>query len=154
MGRGLSRTESILVAAVAAEIALLALTVDQFFTVRNAFEVARLSVELGLLAVALTPIVVTGGIDLSVGAILGLSAVVLGAAYRDWQVPILVASGFALVVGAAGGLVNAALISHWGIPPLIVTLGTLSVARGIAEGMTHAAENYSGFPARFLVLGQ
>src|SRR5262245_32657915 len=82
----LSRAESILLAAVAADVALLALTVDQFLTVRNAFEVARLSVELGLLAVALTPIVVTGGIDLSVGAMLGLSAVVLGAAYRDWHV--------------------------------------------------------------------
>jgi rhamnose transport system permease protein len=150
----LSRVESILLAAVAAEIALLALTVDSFFTVRNAFEVARLSVELGLLAVALTPIVVTGGIDLSVGAMLGLSAVVLGAAYRDWHVPIVAAIGLALLVGCVGGLLNAMLISRWGIPPLIVTLGSLSVFRGIAEGMTQAAENYSGFPARFLALGQ
>src|ERR1044071_9895498 len=123
----LSRAESILLAAVVAEIALLALTVDVFFTVRNAFEVARLSVELGLLAVALTPIVVTGGIDLSVGAMLGLSAVVLGAAYRDWHVPIVAAIGLALLVGCAGGLLNAVLISRWGIPPLIVTLGSLSV---------------------------
>src|SRR5438067_1310735 len=84
----LSRNELILLVAVALEVALLALTVDQFLTVRNVFEVARLSVELGLLAVALTPIVVTGGIDLSVGAMLGLSAVVLGAASRDWHVPI------------------------------------------------------------------
>ena len=121
---------------------------------RNAFEVARLSVELGLLAVALTPIIVTGGIDLSVGAMLGLSAVVLGAAYRDWHVPIVAAIGLALLVGCAGGLLNAVLISRWGIPPLIVTLGSLSVFRGIAEGMTQAAENYSGFPARFLALGQ
>src|SRR5215831_9633930 len=92
----LARSETILLVAVAIEIALLASTVDQFFTVRNAFEVARLGVELGLLAVALTPIVVTGGIDLSVGAMLGLSAVVLGAAYRDWHVPMVVAIGLAI----------------------------------------------------------
>jgi rhamnose transport system substrate-binding protein len=150
----LSRAELILIAAVGAEVALLAATVDQFFTVRNAFEIARLSVELGLLAIALTPILVTGGIDLSVGATLGLSAVVLGAAYRDWHVSIGIAVVLALLVGFSGGVLNALLVARLGIPPLIVTLGSLSIFRGLAEGMTHAAENYSGFPARFLALGQ
>src|SRR5437588_12269921 len=103
VSRRLARNEWILFAAVAAEVALLALTVDQFLTVRNVFEVARLSVELGLLAVALTPIVVTGGIDLSVGAMLGLSAVVLGAAYLDWHVPIAGAAVLAIDVGCGSG---------------------------------------------------
>jgi rhamnose transport system substrate-binding protein len=152
--RWLSRGESILLATVAVEVAVLAVTVDQFFTIRNAFEVARLGVELGLLAVALTPILVTGGIDLSIGAMLGLSAVVLGAAYRDWHAPMAVALMLALGVGCAGGALNALLISRLGIPPLIVTLGSLSLFRGLAEGMTHAAENYSGFPSGFLELGQ
>jgi rhamnose transport system permease protein len=65
-----------------------------------------------------------------------------------------VAVMLALAVGCAGGSLNALLIARWGIPPLIVTLGSLSLFRGIAEGMTHAAENYSGFPAGFLALGQ
>jgi len=125
-----------------------------FLTVRNAFEIARLGVELGLLAIALTPIVVTGGIDLSVGALLGLSAVVLGASFRDWHVPLGAAVILALAVGALGGALNALLIAYWEIPPLIVTLGSLSLFRGIAEGITHAAENYSGFPPGFLALGQ
>jgi rhamnose transport system substrate-binding protein len=152
--RRLSRAEVILIAAVGAEVALLAATVDQFFTVRNAFEVARLGVELGLLAIALTPILVTGGIDLSVGATLGLSAVVLGAAYRDWHVSIGLAVALAVAVGLLGGVLNAVLVARLGIPPLIVTLGSLSVFRGLAEGLTRAAENYSGFPASFLALGQ
>src|SRR5689334_6980723 len=109
----LSRAELILAAAVAIEVAVLAATVDQFFTLRNAFEIARSSVELGLLAVALTPILVTGGIDLSVGAMLGLSAVVLGAAYRDWHFSIVAAATLALAVGLCGGLVNAVLIARW-----------------------------------------
>jgi rhamnose transport system permease protein len=55
------------------------------FTAGNFFEVIRFSVELGLLAIALTPVIVTGGIDLSVGSMLGLAAVVFGAAWRDWH---------------------------------------------------------------------
>jgi rhamnose transport system permease protein len=154
VSRYLSRTESILLLAVGLEIAVFAVAAPNFLTVRNGFEIARLGVELGLLAVAMTPIVVTGGIDLSVGALLGLSAVVLGAAYRDWHLPLAVAAALALGVGCIGGALNALLIAYWGIPPLIVTLGSLSLFRGIAEGITHAAENYSGFPAPFLALGQ
>ena len=54
-----------------------------FFTLANAFEVLRLSVEIGLLAVALTPVITTGGIDLSVGSLMGLSAVIFGKLWRD-----------------------------------------------------------------------
>jgi rhamnose transport system substrate-binding protein len=148
------RTESILLASLVVEVAAFSVLAPNFLTVRNAFEIARLGVELGLLAIAMTPIVVTGGIDLSVGALLGLSAVVLGAAFRDWQLPLAAAVVLALAVGAAGGALNALLIARWQIPPLIVTLGSLSLFRGIAEGLTQAAQNYSGFPPAFLALGQ
>ena len=148
------RTESILLLVLVLEVALFGALAPNFLTVRNAFEIARLGVELGLLAIAMTPIVVTGGIDLSVGALLGLSAVVLGAAFRDWHLPLSVAVMLAVGVGALGGALNAWLIAHWQIPPLIVTLGSLSLFRGIAEGITQAAENYSGFPSGFLALGQ
>ena len=59
-----------------------------FFTLDNFFEILRLSVELGLLAIALTPVIVSGGIDLSVGSMMGLAAVLFGAAYHDWGLPI------------------------------------------------------------------
>ena len=64
----------------ACEVAVFAAIAPNFFTVANLFEVTRLSVEVGLLAVAMTPVLVTGGIDLSVGAMMGLSAVIFGAA--------------------------------------------------------------------------
>jgi rhamnose transport system substrate-binding protein len=143
-----------LVLAVLCEIALFAAVAPNFFTVGNFFEVTRLSVELGLLAVALTPVIIAGGIDLSVGAMLGLSAVVFGAAHKDFGAPIPLAALAALSVGAAGGALNALLIARLDIPPLIVTLGSLSLFRGIAEGITHAATNYTGFPRSFLALGQ
>jgi rhamnose transport system substrate-binding protein/rhamnose transport system permease protein len=140
--------------ALVCEIALFAVVAPNFFSVGNFFEVTRLSVELGLLAVALTPVIIGGGIDLSVGAMLGLSAVVFGAASKDFGVPLPVAAIAALLVGAAGGGLNALLISRFEIPPLIVTLGSLSLFRGVAEGITHAATNYTGFPRGFLALGQ
>ena len=79
--------EWVLLVALAAEIALFAAIAPNFFTLGNFFEITRLSVELGLLAIALTPVIVTGGIDLSVGSMMGLAAVVFGAACRDWGLP-------------------------------------------------------------------
>jgi rhamnose transport system substrate-binding protein len=136
------------------EIAVFSLIAERFFTVGNLFEVLRFSVELGLLAVALTPILITGGIDLSVGSMMGLSAVVFGAAARDWGLPLPVAALLAVATGLAGGALNATLITRLRLPPLIVTLGSFSLFRGIAEAMTRGSVNYSGFDARFLALGQ
>ncbi len=146
--------EWILLLALSAEIALFSVLGQNFFTVGNFFEITRFSVELGLLAIALTPILVSGGIDLSVGAMMGLAAVIFGAASQDWLLPIPAAAALAVLAGALGGGLNALLISRLSLPPLIVTLGTFSLFRGIAEGITHAAVNYTGFPASFLFLGQ
>src|SRR5215813_15405763 len=70
------------------ETAVFAFIGDNFFTGANGFEVMRLSVEVGLLAMALTPVIITGGIDLSVGSMMGLSAVVCGWMWRDVGLPI------------------------------------------------------------------
>ena len=77
--------EWILALALVAEVTFFSVVAHNFFTVANFFEITRLSIELGLLAVALTPVIVSGGIDLSVGSMMGLSAVVFGAAVRDWH---------------------------------------------------------------------
>jgi rhamnose transport system substrate-binding protein len=146
--------EWILLLALAAEIALFSAIAQNFFTLGNFFEVTRLSVELGLLAVALTPVIISGGIDLSVGSMMGLAAVVFGAAYQDWHLPLPAAAALAMAVGCAGGALNAWLIARLDIPPLIVTLGTLSLFRGLAEGLTQGAVNYTNFPPGFLALGQ
>jgi ribose/xylose/arabinose/galactoside ABC-type transport system permease subunit/ABC-type sugar transport system substrate-binding protein len=150
----LSRGEWILFAALGAEVGLFAAIAHNFFTLENFFEVLRLSVELGLLAIALTPVIVSGGIDLSVGSMMGLAAVLFGAAYRDWGFPLAGAATVALLAGCTGGALNALLIAYFNIPPLIVTLGTFSLFRGIAEGLTRGSVNYTDFPPGFLALGQ
>ena len=136
------------------ECVVFSLTGDNFLTSANAFEVSRLGVELGLLALALTPVIITGGIDLSVGAMMALSAVVLGGLWRDAQLPLPLAAGVALALGLVGGGLNAVLIARLKLPPLIVTLGSFSLFRGIAEGLTRGIENYTGFSPEFLFLGQ
>lgn len=140
--------------ALAIEFAVFSVVGENFLTVANCFEIVRLSVELGLLAIALTPVLITGGIDLSVGSMMGLAAVLFGAAYHDWGLPLIGAVCVALLAGAAGGMLNATLIARLNLPPLIVTLGTFSMFRGIAEGITRGAVNYSDFPAWYLYGGQ
>jgi rhamnose transport system permease protein len=146
--------ELALLAVLAAECAVFSLTGSHFLSRANAFEVARLGVEVGLLALALTPVIVTGGIDLSVGSMMGLAAVVLGALWRDAHWPIAAAALAALATGLLGGALNAAMIARLGFPPLIVTLGTFSLFRGMAEGLTRGIENYAGLPPAFLFWGQ
>ena len=95
--------EKALAGLLAVEIALFGITGENFFTRANAFEIARLAVELGLLALALTPVIVTGGIDLSVGSMMGLAAVVFGSLWRDHHLGIAMAAACALAAGENEG---------------------------------------------------
>jgi rhamnose transport system permease protein len=152
--RAFPNGEWILMGGLALELAIFSALAPSFVTLANFFEVVRLSVELGLLALALTPVMITGGIDLSVGSMMGLAAVVFGATWRDGGLPIGAAALVAILLGLAGGALNALLITLLDIPPIIVTLGSFSMFRGIAEGITHGAVNYTDFPQSFLMLGQ
>ena len=146
--------EWVLLVVLLIECSVFSVTGNNFLSTSNAFEITRLSVEVGLLALALTPIIISGGIDLSVGSMMGLAAVVMGALWRDAHLPIALAIAVALFVGLLGGALNAVMIARLRFPPLIVTLGTFSLFRGMAEGLTRGIENYSGFSPRFLFLGQ
>ena len=144
----------ILLAVLAAEVAVFGLIGTNFLTLDNAFQLPRLVVELGLLALALTPVILTGGIDLSVGSLLGLCAVLFGKLWRDAGLPPVAAALVTLAFGAAAGGLNGLLITRGRIPPLIVTLGTFSLFRGVAEGITGGKDTFTNFPPGFLWLGQ
>jgi hypothetical protein len=135
------------------EFVVFSFTGHNFLTLENAQQIPQQNVELGLLALAMTPVIVTGGIDLSVGSLLGLCAVLFGKLWRDAHMPIEFAAACAVVIGMIGGLINALLITRINIPPLIVTLGTYSLYRGIAEGITGGSDNFTNFPAAFLNFG-
>src|SRR4051812_32211780 len=80
--------EWVLLVVLIIECGIFSLTGNNFLTGSNAFEVTRLSVEIGLLALALTPVIITGGIDLSVGSMMGLAAVLMGMLWRDAHLPL------------------------------------------------------------------
>ena len=146
--------EGVLLALIVAEYVVFSLTGRNFWGLHNTGEMVRLVAEIGLLALAMTPVIVTGGIDLSVGSLMGLSAVLFGKMWRDGGMPIAVAALATLGIGALAGGLNAALITRLRIPALIVTLGTFSLFRGLAEGVTSATANFTNFPESFLFLGQ
>ncbi len=117
----------------AALLACLALTVitDTFATERNIFNVTRNFAFVAIIAIGMTTVIASGGIDLSVGASVVLSAVVIGATMEAGY-PIWAAGMFALGAALLVGLVNGFLIAYVGMPPFVVTLGMLSFARSMA----------------------
>ena len=125
-----------------------------FGTVDRQIDILRHSCEIGLLALALTPVILTAGIDLSVGATLGLCAIVFGKLWHDGGLSLPLAGALTLVAGALAGSVNGGLITRLKLPPLIVTLGTYSLFRGLAEAITHGSVTYTDFPTSFLFIGQ
>ena len=126
---------------------------DAFFTTRNLLNQGRLLSEVGLVALPMTFIIITGGIDLSVGSILGLCAVLLGVLWQVVGVPLGVVLLLVLLVGVLAGLFNALLIVRVGVPPLIMTLATLALYRGLAQGISQA-RSVTGYPEWFFFFGQ
>ena len=109
--------------------------------------------EVGLVALAMTFVIVTGGIDLSVGSILGLVAILLGVFWQNLGIPLPLAMVLGdSSVGALAGLVNGLIITRFGVPPLIATLATLALYRGLAEGISQA-RSVRGYPEWFFMLG-
>jgi len=91
---------------------------------------------------------------LSVASLLGLCAILFGKFWRDAGMPIPLAAACTIGVGALAGGLNATLIAWLRLPPLIVTLGTYSLFRGLAEAITHGVDTFTDFPSSFLFLGQ
>lgn len=108
--------------------------------------------EIGALAAALTAIMLTGGIDLSVGAIVALASVVFGTAWQSLGWPPAVAGLAAVATGMLAGAANAALVV-WGISPLVATLVTMAVYGGLALSIS-GGERVAGLPAEFNAWGQ
>ena len=126
---------------------------EAFLTADNLLNQLRLLAEVGLLAMPMTFIIITGGIDLSVGSILGLSAIMLGFSWDEWGIPLEFAPLVAIGTGIICGFINGIFIVRVGVPPLIMTLATLALYRGLAEAVSEA-KSVTGYPEWFFQLGQ
>jgi rhamnose transport system permease protein len=151
--RALIRHETFLVLLLALVLIVLSWQSDRFFTVSNLLNQGRLMTEIGLIAIAMTFVIATGGIDLSVGSILGLVAILLGVFWQNVGLPLPLAIVAAIAAGTLAGFMNGFIITRFRVPPLIATLATLALYRGLAEGISQA-RSVRGYPDWFYVLGQ
>jgi rhamnose transport system permease protein len=133
--------------------AVLSFLAPVFLRWANILNVIRQSSIYGIMAVGMTFVILTGGIDLSVGSNLGMCAIVLGYAWKNLGLPLPLAIVFALAVGTLAGYVNGWFITRIKVPALIMTISTMALYRGFAEGIS-AAHSVRGYPDWFFVLGQ
>lgn len=145
--------EMVLLVALVVALLILSVTANRFMTVSNMLNQGRLMTEVALVALPMTFIIITGGIDLSVGSMMGLTAILLGVFWQNVGLPLPFAVGLAVACAAAAGFFNGLLITRVRVPPLIMTLATLALYRGLAEGISEA-RSVRGYPEWFFVLGQ
>jgi rhamnose transport system permease protein len=123
-----------------------------FLTLGNLLDTSRYFVEIGLIALGMTLIIITAGIDLSVGAGLALVSVAVGFSFAA-GLPLPLALVLGLLTGLGAGLFNGLFITRLDLHPLVVTLGTFALFRGLAYGLSDA-DAVSNYPAWFAYFGQ
>jgi len=117
---------------------------QNFLSWRTLSTLANRIPPLAIVAAGMTLVLIVGGIDLSVGSILGLGGAVLGVTLVDWQWPLWAAITACLAIGLTAGTLNGLISVGLGIPSFIVTLGMLEIARGLAYVTTHSQTKYIG----------
>lgn len=127
------------------------LTSEAFFSVGNAMTVSLQVTSIVYLGIGATFVILTGGIDLSVGSVLALSGVVAGLLTKAGM-PVSAAMSLGIVVGALCGVINGLCVTRLKLPPFIATLGMMLVARGVALQLTDARA-VSGLGEAFGTLG-
>lgn len=155
MRRRLSELVSQAAALVAIIIIMVVLTImsPEFLTYRNLSQVVVQAAVTAIIAVGATLVIVTAGIDLSVGSVAALSGVLGTMLMVNGHIAWPIAVVLGVLVGAGAGLVNGALIGWTRLAPFIATLGMMGVARGLTFVVTGAVAVY-GTPPEFNVLGQ
>ncbi|MBE9373008.1 ABC transporter permease [Saccharopolyspora sp. HNM0983] len=131
----------------------LSIVAPSFLTADNLFNLGSQTSVNAVMAVGVTLVIITGGIDLSVGSVSALSGVLGVLLMAEYGFDPLIGILGGIAVGAAAGLVNGLLVAVVGLPPFIATLGMLSVARGLVLIATGAVAVF-GAPDSFRLLGQ
>jgi rhamnose transport system permease protein len=149
--KALLHWDSALVVALVAVLILGTSISPQFTSSYNLFTTCTNIGDLAIIALPMTLIVITGEIDLSVASTLALAAELMGVLWtHHWAMPLIF--GVVLVVGAAAGLINGLLVTRAGLPSLAVTIGTLTLYRGLANVILGPV-SVSNFPSSYTSVG-
>lgn len=128
-----------------------AMTTPKFFTLQNVLTIALQTSTLAFMGIGVTYVIITAGIDLSIGSVLALSGVVAGLATRA-GVPVWISFLLGIATGIGCGTLNGFMVTQLDLPPFIATLGMMQIARGIALQIT-GARAVAGLPQSFGKLG-
>lgn len=145
-------TEFTLGVIIVALFILASVATKNFFSLYNITNLLKQCAIIGVLACAQTMIIITGGIDISGGAITGLSCMAMAILQRDTSLPLVVTLLVALVIGTACGTVNGIIIHDLKVPAMIATLGTSTIIRGIVLIISNAL-TVSGLSKSLLAMG-
>ena len=126
---------------------------SNFLTVTNLLNVVRQIAVNGILAIGMTIVCLTGGIDLSVGSIVAFSGIIAAGLLRDTSCPIIVIVLAAIVVGAVCGLYNGYFVAYWNAAPFVVTLSMMTIARGLTYVYSDGRP-ISNLRTEFLTIGK
>lgn len=126
---------------------------DRFAVPDNLFNVARQYSELAVISVGLTMVIITGGIDISVGSVVGLSSILVGVLGARMGMNVWLACVLAILGGLACGTINGLVVTKLRVQPIVATLAMMSAARGLAWILS-GARSISGFPESFRALGE
>jgi ribose transport system permease protein len=110
--------------------AILSVLSPYFLTESNLFNILDQSVVIGIIAVGMTFVILTGGIDLSVGSVAGVTGVILGLSLQTMPIPLAIL--VAVLAGGGIGLVSGVLIAYFGLAAFVVTLGMMAIGRSLA----------------------
>jgi len=116
-----------------------------FLDVGNLTDILRQVAEKGILAAGMTPVIISGGIDLSVGSVLALAATLAGSLLMSGSLGVWATAGIVFAAGCLCGLVSGLVVSRWRIQPFVATLAMMSAARGIARYLSGGAAIPLGF---------
>src|SRR5690349_5705298 len=132
-GRGSSAVQTLLAfGALIAMVVVFSIASPNFLRFDNIVGILLATAVNGVLALGVTFIIITGGIDLSVGTVMTLAAVMTGVLVTNWHLPVPLGILGGILTGSVMGLINGVIIARMKVPPFIATLGMLNVAKGLA----------------------
>ncbi|RGU91164.1 ABC transporter permease [Clostridium sp. AF15-17LB] len=138
-GSLLKRTEFSLVVIIVVIFLVAAFGTDNFLTNYNLTNILKQCSIIGVISISATFIIITGGIDLSCGAICGMSTLMVAMGQAKWGMSVPVSIHLALAVSVVCGLYNAVIINEFKVPPFIATLGSMTILRGLIKVISNAS---------------